>query len=121
MLVEVSRLVLVVLLLFALPGYLVVNAAFPRRTFRGLERGYLVLATGALALMAVGVALGLLPRGGERGWFTTSATGFPSVELATAAACVALFWVGLVRGAYPKLAARYPRLLVPEARGLVGR
>lgn len=121
MLVEALRLLLVAALLVALPGWLLVNAAFPRRTFRGVERLYLVAAGGTLALMFVATLLGFLPHAGDRGWFTTYATGFPTVELATGAACVLLFWIGLARGAYPRVAARYPRLLAPEAKGIAER
>lgn len=121
MLVEALRLLLVLVLLVLLPGWLLVHAAFPRRAFRGAERAYLVAAGGVLTLMLVATLLGLLPPLGEKGWYTMLTTGFPMVELAMMAACLLLFWIGLVRGAYPRVAARYPRLLAPEAKGLVGR
>jgi hypothetical protein len=116
MIAEGVRLVLVVGLLIVLPGWLLVNAVFPRRTFRGIERAYVVVATGILELMLVATALGFLPHGSGSGWYSTFATGFPSVELAALAACIVLFWIGLVRGAYPKVQARYPRLVAPEAK-----
>ena len=112
------RLVLVLALLVLLPGAILVNALFPppRSTLTRLERGYLAVAGGILLLMLVGVVLGLLP-GGERGHFRTLATGAPTVELALLAVSVLLFWVGLQRGAYPRVAARFPRLAQPDARG----
>ena len=110
-------LVLVTLLLVALPGWLLVNAAFPPRRSRltWLERGYLSVAGGILLLIFAGVVLGLLPHGGH-GFFSTWATGLPNVELAMLGLSVLSFYVGLVRGAYPRLAARFPRLLAPEGK-----
>ena len=110
-------LLLVTLLMVALPGWLLVNAAFPpRRSPLGwMERGYLSLAGGSLLLILVGVTLGLLPHG-QTGYFETFATGLPSVELALLAASALLFYVGLVRGAYPRVAARFPRLLSPDGK-----
>lgn len=117
MLLEALRLFVVALLLVALPGFLLVNAAFPRaRSSVGtIERVYLALAGGVLLLMLVGIVLGSLPHG-ETGWFSSSATGSPNLELATLAVCLVLFYVGLARGAYPRVAARYPRLVRPEGR-----
>lgn len=108
-------LLLVTLLLVALPGWLLVNAVFvPRKTPLGwLTRTYLALAGGALLLILVGVILGLLPHG-RTGFFETLATGAPTVELAMLAVATLLFYVGLVRGAYPRVAARFPRLASPE-------
>lgn len=110
-------LALVTILLVALPGWLLVNAAFPRPRSRlsWIERGYLSLAGGAMLLMLVGVILGLLPHG-ERGYFSTLATGTPNVELAMLALSGVAFYVGLVRGAYPRVAARFPRLASPEGK-----
>lgn len=113
MLAELLRLVLVVGLLVVLPGWLLVNAVFPpfRGQVRGLERAYLVLGSGILLLVLVGVLLGFLPHTGRVGFFQTMAVGFPHVELAMLATSLVLGYVGLHRGAYPRLAARYPRLL----------
>lgn len=111
MLLELLRLALALALLVVLPGILLVNALFPapRSSLTRLERGYLAVASGILLLMLVGIVLGFLPHG-ERGWFRTLATGFPLVELASLGVSAVLFWVGLVRGAYPRLSARYPSL-----------
>lgn len=119
MLVELVRLTLVLLLAVALPGVLLVNALFPasRGRLAGIERGYLAVAAGILLAMLVGVALGSLPRGEGRGFFQTMATGFPSVELVLAALSALLFYVGLQRGAYPRIVARFPRLVQPDAKG----
>ena len=112
MLLELLRLALALALLVVLPGVVLVNALFPapRSRLTRLERGYLAVAGGILLLMLVGIVLGFLPHG-SRGWFRTAASGFPLVEIVTLAATALLFWVGLVRGAYPRLAARYPRLV----------
>lgn len=118
MLIELLRLVLVVGLLVVLPGWLLVNALFPPRRSSRLgwaERAYLSLVGGILLLILVSVLLGFLPHDG-RGYFQTIATGMPNVELATLAVSALLFYVGLHRGAYPRVAARYPQLLHPEAR-----
>ena len=118
MLVELLRLALVAVFVAALPGVALVNALLPRGAVRGATRVYLSLAAGVLLLTLVGVVLGFLPHG-ERGWFQTLATGAPNLELAMLAATVLLFYVGLVRGAYPRLAARVPRLVRPEGRAPV--
>lgn len=117
MLLELLRLALALVLLVLLPGYLLVNALFPapRSRLTGLERGYLTVAGGILLLMLLGLVLGFLP-GPGRGWFQSLATGAPFVELATLAACAGLFVVGLRRGAYPRLSARFPRLAAPPGR-----
>lgn len=118
MLLELVRLVLVVGLLVALPGWLLVNALFPPQRGSRLgfaERAYLSLAGGILLLILVSVLLGFLPHEG-RGYFQTLATGMPNVELATLLVSGILFYVGLHRGAYPRVAERYPQLLHPEAR-----
>ena len=117
MLLEVLRLALALVLLVVLPGVALVNALFPgpRSTLTRLERGYLAVAGGILLLMLVGIILGFLPSGDGRGWFRTFATGFPNVEVATLLVTGALFWVGVQRGAYPRLAARYPRLAASPA------
>lgn len=111
MLLEALRLILALALLVALPGLLLTNALFPRGSVvRGAARVYMVVAGGLLALMLVGSVLGLLPHG-KTGWFQMLAMGgMPNVELAMLALCALLFWIGLLRGAYPRLAARYPRL-----------
>lgn len=110
-------LALVVLLLVALPGWLLVNAAFPptRSRLSWLERGYLIVAGGAMTTALVGVILGLLPHG-QTGWLQTITTGIPNVELAMLAVCALAFYVGLLRGAYPRIAARFPRLVAPEGK-----
>lgn len=118
LLLTLLRLTLAVGLLVVLPGWLLVNAVFPphRRKLSWLERGYMVLAGGGLVLILVGCILGLLPHAGSVGFYQTAATGLPNVELATVAACILLGYVGLARGAYPRLAQRWPRLLNPEAK-----
>lgn len=112
MLLDLLRLLLVVGLLVVLPGWLLVNAAFPpgRTSVRGLERAYLCVGGGILVLILVGVLLGFLPHG-KHGFFSTLGTGMPNVELAMLGVCLLFGYVGLQRGAYPRVAARYPQLL----------
>ena len=111
MLLELLRLALALALLVVLPGVALVNALFPapRSTLTRLERGYLAVAGGILVLMLVGVVLGFLPSGDGRGWFRTLSTGFPNVEVATLLVTGILVWVGVQRGAYPRLAGRFAR------------
>jgi uncharacterized membrane protein len=110
-------LVAATLLLVVLPGWLLVNAAFPpqRRKLGWIERGYLAIACGTFLLIVVGVVLGLLPHG-KTGFFETFASGMPHVELAMLAVSALLLYVGLVRGAYPRVAARFPRLVSQDGR-----
>ncbi|HWH08218.1 MAG TPA: DUF1616 domain-containing protein [Candidatus Thermoplasmatota archaeon] len=117
MILELLRLALALALLVVLPGVVLVNALFPapRSTLTRLERGYLAVAGGILLLMLVGIVLGFLPHGNGRGWFRTFSSGFPLVEVVTLALSGLLFWVGLQRGAYPRLSARYPALAAAGA------
>lgn len=113
MLAEMLRLLLVVVLFVALPGWLLVNAVFPpgRSALRGMERAYVSVAGGILLLIFVGVVLGLLPHQDSHGFFQTFATGLPNVELAMIGTSILLGYIGLQRGAYPRVAARFPHLL----------
>ncbi|GEM_PF-5540462 len=115
---SLAGLLVVVPLLVVLPGWLLVNALFvPRRVALGwMTRAYLAVAGGALLLSLVGVILGLLPHR-KTGYYETLATGAPTVELAMLAVMALLFYVGLVRGAYPRVAARFPKLVAaPEPK-----
>jgi hypothetical protein len=116
MLLDFVRFVLATALLVVLPGVLVVNAAFPRSSsqIQGFERTYLSVALGLLTLILVAVGLGSIPHEG-RGYFQSSATGAPYLELAMLAVCLTLLYIGLVRGAYPGTAARFPRVAHPHA------
>lgn len=115
MLFEALRLALAFLLLIALPGYLLVRALFPARgSLPPAQQVYLGLAGGVLLLATVGIVLGFLPHAAGRGAFQSIATeGMPNVELASFGVCLVLFWIGAARGAYPRVAARYPRLVAP--------
>ena len=119
MLLELLRLLAAAALLVALPGFLLAQAAFPpaRSRMTRVERAYVALAGGVMLLALVGVTLGSLPHGSGRGFFQTASTGAPYVEVALLAACVALFLVGLHRGAYPALAARWGLTTVRPASG----
>lgn len=103
------------LLFVALPGWVLVNALLPRpASLKPLERAYLSIAGGLVVVITVGVILGFLPHDGS-GHLQTIATGAPTAELALLAVTALLFWVGLHRGAYPRIAARFPRLLAMPA------
>ena len=108
MILEALRLALVVGALVALPGFLLVQAAFPpdRSSLSRGERGYFSVVCGILVVIFVGVVLGFLPHG-QRGYFSTVATGFPHVEVALLVVSGGLFFVGLRRGAFPRLEARF--------------
>lgn len=114
-LLELLRLALALALLVVLPGVALVNALFPQGVVRGAARLSVALSGGLLLLALVGSILGLLPHGGS-GWFRTLATGAPFVEAAVLAVTVLLLYVGLARGAYPRVAARFPRLVNADAR-----
>lgn len=116
-LIETLRILLAVALLVVVPGVLLVNALLPPPTarLRRSERAALGVTAGMLLLMLVGVVLGFLPHG-ERGSFSTFATGFPHVEIVTVSLAAILFWVGAQRGAYPSVTARWPRLAQPVVR-----
>lgn len=106
------------LLFVALPGWTLVNALFPKRaSLKPLERGYLAVAGGLIVVITVGIILGFLPHGEGDGFLKTLATGAPNAELALLAVSALLFWVGLHRGAYPRIAARFPRLLAMKPKG----
>ena len=115
MILEALRLALAFLLLVALPGYLLVRALFPARASLPLaQQLYLTLAGGVLLLAGVGIVLGFLPHASGRGAFQSLATkGMPNVELASLGVCLVLFWIGAARGAFPRVSARYPRLVAP--------
>ncbi|MFA5862914.1 MAG: hypothetical protein WDA16_14575 [Candidatus Thermoplasmatota archaeon] len=117
MLVELLRLAAAVILLVLLPGYLLVQAAFPPVQARlGVaERAYLSVVGGVVVLILVGVTLGFLPHE-QRGWFQTSATGAPNVEFVVLAVSTLLFYVGLQRGAYPAFERRFSWLVLPNGR-----
>ncbi len=114
MILETLRLALALVLLVILPGFLLVQAFFPRPgTLSRSEQVYLTLGGGILVAMAVGIILGFLPHG-DRGHLSGFATGgMPNIELLMIAASVGLFYLGAARGAYPGLAARYPKLVLP--------
>jgi uncharacterized membrane protein len=122
MLVELLRLAAALFLLVLVPGFVLVQAAFPpartRARIAPLERAYITVVGGIVLLILVGVTLGFLPHGQGRGYFQTLATGSPNVELALLAVTVVLFYVGLQRGAYPWIARRFPRLVHPDGKAV---
>lgn len=112
MLLETLRIALVGALLVVLPGFLLVQALLPpgRVGLGRLERAFLILAGGVTLVTLVGLFLGFLPHE-ERGRLSTFATGAPNAEILLLGVCAVLFYVGLARGAYPRLAARFPQLV----------
>lgn len=114
---DVVRVVLALTLLVALPGWLVVQALWPERGgLRASERLYLSIAGGVLMTMLVASVLGFLPHGDRGALQSVFLGGMPNLEIAMLAVCVCLFWLGVHRGAYPVLAARYPRFASPWSK-----
>lgn len=111
-------LVLVVALVVLLPGYLLLQATIPTRDTRysWTQQLYMAAAGGVLLVTLVGVILGLLPHE-DRGYFSTIATGSPNVEVALAVVSVGLFYVGLHRGSYPRISARFFKKRLPQPEG----
>ncbi|HET6404077.1 MAG TPA: DUF1616 domain-containing protein, partial [Candidatus Thermoplasmatota archaeon] len=107
---------LAIALFVALPGWLLVNALFPRRdALRTSERIYLSVAGGIFVTMLLASILGFLPHGGRGALQSFAIRGMPNVELMMIAACLGLFWAGVARGAYPTVASRFPRIAAPWA------
>lgn len=114
MVLETLRILLVGALLVLVPGFLLVQALMPpaRTTLRAPERAFLSLVAGFVLVTLVGLVLGFLPHAeGEDGLYSTAMQGAPNAELALLALSALLFYVGLVRGAYPRLTARFPQLV----------
>jgi hypothetical protein len=114
MLAETLRFLLVGALLVILPGFLLLQALLPpgRASLRGPERAFLTIVGGFVVVTLVGLVLGFLPhKPGEDGHYSTLATGAPTVEIVLLLVCGLLFYVGLARGAYPRLTARFPQLV----------
>lgn len=120
---DVLGVLVAIVLVIALPGWLLARALFPRvDSLRPSERFFLATAGGILVTMTVGILLGFLPHGEGRGFLQSIPTrGMPYVEVAMIAVCAGLFAVGLRRGAYPGFAKRYPRfarrVVAPSAPG----
>lgn len=103
------------LLLFFLPGSALLHALFPGRRYFGPFHPFalpaLSVVVSAALLVVVGSLLAFLPGeppGGEpgRGWFQGAQTGVPVIEATLGLLALALFAVGLARGAYPLLTRR---------------
>jgi hypothetical protein len=95
------------LLLFLAPGFLLLMALFPGRRYFGpfhpIALPVLSVVASVAILVIVGTVLGLLPGGGERGWFQGNQTGAPIIELTLGSICVLLFAVAWARSAFPLL------------------
>lgn len=106
------------LLLFFLPGFLLLHALFPGRRYFGPFHPFalpiLSVVLSAAVVVVVGTILGFLPGGppgGEagKGWFQGSQTGAPVLEVVLGALSACLFVVALLRGAFPLLGRRRTR------------
>lgn len=103
------------LLLFFVPGFLLLGALFPGRRYFGPFHPFalplLSVVVSVAVLVVVGTLLGFVPGsppGSEpgRGWFQGNQTGVPVLEVVLGALSLALFVVALVRGAFPLLGRR---------------
>lgn len=116
MLVETLRFVVVGALLVVVPGFFLVQATFPPGRGSGLtrpERAFLSVSLGIVLLMLIGLLLGFLPHEeGQDGHYGSLANGgAPNMEMILLALSALLFYVGIARGAYPRLTARFPKLV----------
>lgn len=117
------RLVAGLILVAFLPGFLLVQAAFPRglptgrRPGSGASLTLLVSVVLSLALATlVGMVLGFLPADG-RGTFQGGATGAPIQETVLGLLSLVLFAAAYVRGAFPRLAGLVGWTPDPPTRG----
>ncbi len=112
---ELVRIVLGLLLIFVLPGTMLIKAMFPRpgeldEEYNGLYVITLGMATSICITILVGFVLGSLPvRDGGQGWFDT-----PFIVGGLVSVTVAFFAIAWWRGAFPWLGlvhkglARFP-------------
>lgn len=96
------------LLLFFLPGYMLLHALFPGRRYFGPFHPFALPALGVVVsvaiLVLVGTLLGFLPGGPNgMGWFQGGKTGAPVLEISLAAISAALFGLAWWRGSFPLL------------------
>lgn len=98
------------LLVALVPGYLLLQVAFPRGLPTGRRPGSARSLTLLLSVVLsvavstlVGLLLGFLPSSG-RGYFQGAVTGLPLLESALVALCLVLGLLAYVRGAFPRLA-----------------
>lgn len=103
------------LLLFFLPGFLLLHALFPGRRYFGPFHPFalplLSVVTSVAVVVVVGTILGFLPGsppGGPdgKGWFQGSQSGAPVLEIALGGLSLGLFVVAAWRGAFPLLGRR---------------
>jgi hypothetical protein len=112
---EVVRIILGLLLIFVLPGTMLIKAMFPRKgeldeEYNGLYVITLGMATSICVTILVGFVLGSLPlRSNDKGYFDT-----PYIVASLVLVTVVFFVIGWWRGAYPWLGlldkrfARFP-------------
>ena len=110
-------------LLFFLPGFLLLHALFPGRRYFGPFHPFamplLSVVVSVAVLVVVGTGLGFLPGsppGSEpgRGWFQGSQSGVPVLEVVLGSLSLVLFGVAALRGAFPLLGRRREYESTPE-------
>ena len=108
---EILRIVFGILLIFVLPGTMLIKAMFPRpgeldEEYNGLYVLTLGMATSVCLTILVGFVLGSMPvKEDGTGWFDT-----PYIVASLAGLTLVFFVIGWWRGAYPWLGLAHPKL-----------
>lgn len=105
------------ILIFFLPGFLFVQALFPRKReldkeFDWLYRITLAVGMSIVIVILLGLILGSIPPDEEtgKGYFQGSTKGEPYIEISLLSISAILFVIGWYRGAYPFLGRIHPSL-----------
>ena len=111
MVLEILRIIFGILLIFVLPGTMLIKAMFPRKgeldeEYNGLYIITLGMATSVCLTILVGFVLGSLPvKDDGTGWFDT-----PYIVTSLVGLTIVFFIMGWWRGAYPWLGLIHPKL-----------
>ncbi len=111
MALEILRIILGILLIFVLPGTMLIKAMFPRpgeldEEYNGIYVLALGMATSICLTILVGFVLGSLPvKDDGTGWFDA-----PLITGSLVALTIIFFAIGWWRGAYPWLGLAHPKL-----------